>query len=198
MTARLIVFISGSGTNLQALIDAIAAKKLDAEIALVVSNRKAAYGLVRAQAAGIPTLYFPLKPYLEAGRQRETYDRDLAEQIKPYAPALLVLAGWMHVLSPAFLEQFPNRVINLHPGLPGAFPGTEAIKRTFEAYQRGEVEHGGCMVHYVIPEIDAGQVIAQAIVPIKPSDTLEIFETRLRTAEHQLIVEAVRKVLAAS
>jgi formyltetrahydrofolate-dependent phosphoribosylglycinamide formyltransferase len=198
MTPRLVVLISGSGTNLQALIDAIAVKKLDAEIALVVSNRKAAYGLARAQAAGIPTLYFPLKPYLEAGRQRETYDRDLAEQLRPYAPALIVLAGWMHVLSPAFLEQFPNRVINLHPGLPGAFPGTEAIRRTFEAYQRGEVEHGGCMVHYVIPEVDAGEVIAQSVVLLNPTDTLEMFETHLRTAEHQLIVEAVQKVLSAS
>jgi formyltetrahydrofolate-dependent phosphoribosylglycinamide formyltransferase len=198
MTPRLIVFISGSGTNLQALIDAIVAKKLDAEIALVVSNRKAAYGLVRTQAAGIPTLYFPLKPYREAGRQRESYDRDLAEQIKPHQPALIVLAGWMHVLSPAFLEQFPSQVINLHPALPGTFPGTEAIQRTYAAYQRGEVAHGGCMVHYVIPEIDAGQVIAQTVVSLHPGDTLEMFESRLHAAEHQLIVEAVQKVLSAT
>jgi len=197
MTARLIVFISSSGTNLQAIIDAIAAKQLAAEIVLVVSNRKAAYGLVRAQTAGISTLYFPLKSYLEDGRGREAYERDLAAKIKLYRPKLIVLAGWMHVLSAIFLEQFPNQVINLHPALPGAFPGTEAIRRTFESYQRGEVQHGGCMVHYTVPEVDAGRVIVQAVVPIKPDDTLEMFETRLHAAEHQLIVEAVRKVLSA-
>jgi formyltetrahydrofolate-dependent phosphoribosylglycinamide formyltransferase len=191
MTARLAVLISGSGTNLQAIIDAIDAKQLDAQISLVVSNRKAAYGLVRAADAQIPTVYHPLKPYLEDGRGREAYDRDLAEQIRAYAPDLIVLAGWMHVLSPQFLGQFPNQIINLHPALPGTFPGTEAICRTFEAYQRGEVEHGGCMVHFVVPEVDAGQVIAQAVVPIEPDDTLETFETRMHAAEHELIVEAI-------
>jgi len=196
MTAHLVVLISGSGTNLQAMIDAIAARQLDAEITLAVSNRKAAYGLVRAQEAGIPTLYFPLKPYLEDGLGREQYDRDLAAKIKPYHPELIVLAGWMHILSALFLDQFPNQVINLHPALPGVFPGTEAIRRTFEAYQRGAVQHGGCMVHYVVPEVDAGQVITQAIVPMNPHDTLEMFETRLHAAEHQLIVEAVRKALS--
>ncbi len=149
MPPRLIVFISGNGTNLQAILDAVRARELDAEVALVVSNRKAAYGLVRAQEAGVPTLYFPLKPYAD---QREAYDRDLAERVSAYAPRLIVLAGWMHVLSPAFLDRFPRQVINLHPALPGQFPGVDAIQRSFEAWQRGEVEAGGCMVHYVIPE----------------------------------------------
>src|SRR5690606_36942998 len=103
MTARLAVFISGSGTNLQAILDAIAAKTLDAEVVLVVSNRKAAYGLVRAEQAGIPTLYFPLKPYTDAGNSRETYDNDLAECVRPYQPDWIVLAGWMHIFTPAFL-----------------------------------------------------------------------------------------------
>jgi formyltetrahydrofolate-dependent phosphoribosylglycinamide formyltransferase len=195
MAARLAVFISGSGTNLQAILDAIAAKSLDAEVVLVVSNRKAAFGLVRAEQAGIPTLYFPLKPYTDAGRSREAYDRDLAECIRRYQPDLIVLAGWMHVLNPAFLTQFPNRVINLHPALPGAFPGTEAIRRTFEAYQRGEIAHGGCMVHYVVPEVDAGPVITQDIVAIEQDDTLESFEARLHSAEHRLIVEAIQIAL---
>ena len=196
MTKRLVIFISGSGTNFQAILDAIAYRQLDAEVVLVVSNRKAAYGLIRAETAGIPTLYAPLKPYLEAGRGREAYDRDLAEQIKSYQPDLIILAGWMHILSATFLNQFPNAVINLHPALPGTFAGTEAIQRTFEAYRRGEVKHGGCMVHYVVPEVDAGPVIAAAIVPIEANDTLEIFETRMHNAEHILIVEATRKVLA--
>src|SRR5829696_5135566 len=98
MMARLAVFISGSGTNLQALIDAVGDGRLVAEIALVVSNRKAAYGLVRAEQAGIPTLYFPLKPYTEHGLSRDAYDSDLAERVRAYRPDLLVLVGWMHVM----------------------------------------------------------------------------------------------------
>ena len=192
---RLVVLISGSGTNLQAIIDAINAGTLNAEVVLVVSNRKAAYGLVRAQEGGIPTLYFPLKPYSDAGKDRAQYDADLATQIAPYKPDLIVLAGWMHIFSPAFLDVFPRQVINLHPALPGAFAGINAIERTFEAYQRGEVAHGGCMVHYVIPEIDAGAVIVQEIVPINPQDTLADFEARLHAAEHRLIVEAVRRCI---
>jgi folate-dependent phosphoribosylglycinamide formyltransferase PurN len=109
---------------------------------------------------------------------------------------LIVLAGWMHVFSPAFLAQFPDRVINLHPALPGAFPGNEAISRTFESYRRGEVAHGGCMVHYVVPEVDAGPVVAQTVVPIQPDDTLESFEARLHDAEHRLIVKAIRLALS--
>jgi formyltetrahydrofolate-dependent phosphoribosylglycinamide formyltransferase len=196
MTARLVVLISGSGTNLQAILDAIAAKMLAAELVLVVSNRKAAYGLVRAAEAGIPTLYLPLKPYTDAGKSRTDYDLDLAECVRRFSPDLIVLAGWMHVLSAAFLSQFPNQVINLHPALPAAFPGAEAIRRTFEAFQRGNVKHGGCMVHYVVPEVDAGPVIAQISVPIEADDTLEAFEARLHAAEHRLIVEAAQLALA--
>jgi formyltetrahydrofolate-dependent phosphoribosylglycinamide formyltransferase len=195
MAARLVVFVSGTGTNLQAILDASAVGSLDAQIVLVVSNRKAAYGLVRAEQANIPTLYFPLKPYTDGGRTRETYDRDLAERVLPCQPDLIVLAGWMHVLSRAFLDCFPNRVINLHPALPGLFPGTDAIRRSFEAFQRGQVDCGGCMVHYVIPEVDAGAVVAQAIVPILVDDTLDSFEARLHDAEHELIVEGVRQAL---
>jgi formyltetrahydrofolate-dependent phosphoribosylglycinamide formyltransferase len=195
MAARLVVFVSGTGTNLQAILDASAVGSLNAEVVLVVSNRKAAYGLVRAEQANIPTLYFPLKPYTDSGRTRETYDRDLAERVLPCQPDLIVLAGWMHVLSRAFLDCFPNGVINLHPALPGLFPGTDAIRRTFAAFRRGEVEHAGCMVHYVIPEVDAGAVIAQATVPILVDDTLDSFEARLHETEHRLIVEGVRLAL---
>lgn len=192
MARRIVVLISGSGTNLQALLDAISAGQLNAEIVLVVSNRRAAYGLARAEQANVPTLYFPLKPYTEGGRSREDYDRDLTERVRLAQPDLIVLAGWMHVFSPAFLNCFPNRVINLHPALPGTFPGIDAIRRSYEAFQRGETPHGGCMVHEVIAEVDAGRVIAQQIVPILPDDTLERFEARLHDAEHRLIVEAVR------
>jgi formyltetrahydrofolate-dependent phosphoribosylglycinamide formyltransferase len=195
VAAKLVVLISGSGTNLQAIMDAIHAGTLSAEIVLVVSNRKGAYGLIRAEQAGIPTLYVPLKPYLDDGHGRERYDADLATAIAPYHPDLIVLAGWMHILSPAFLKQFPRRVINLHPALPGKFPGTQAIERAYEAFQHSAIEHSGCMVHFVVPEVDAGDVIASSTVPIEPEDTLETFEARMHTYEHRLIVEAIRTLL---
>lgn len=194
LPARLVVLISGNGTNLQALLDAIEKRILHAKIVLVVSNRKAAYGLTRAEKAGVPTLYSPLKPFAEAGR--EAYDTDLAQRVATYQPDLIVLAGWMHVFSSAFLDAFPRKVINLHPALPGVFPGVDAIERTYEAYQRGEVRHGGCMVHYVIPEVDAGAVIAQVNVPILPHDVIETFEARMHEAEHHLLIEAISKVIS--
>jgi len=192
---RLVVMISGSGSNLQAILDAVGDGRLTAEVVLVVSNRKAAFGLERAKKAGVSTLYFPLKQYSEDGRSREQYDADLAEVIRPYAPDLIVLAGWMHILSPAFLNQFPNQVINLHPALPGQFAGTHAIDRAFEAFQAGEISYSGCMIHYVIPEVDAGQTVDTEQVPIYPEDTVETFEARMHTAEHKLIVRAVQKLI---
>lgn len=191
---RLVVFISGNGSNLQAIIDAIQAGQLAARIELVVSNRREAYGLVRAEEANLPTLYFPLKPYLEAGQSRDQYDVVLAERVAAHQPDLIVLAGWMHVLNAAFLERFPQRVLNLHPALPGCFPGTHAIERAYAAFQRGEIDHTGIMVHWVVPEVDAGPVVATAKVPIYPADSLTALEDRVHTAEHDLLVEAIRRV----
>ena len=193
---RLAVLISGNGSNLQALIDATHVGELEAKIVVVVSNRRDAYGLVRAKQANIPTLYFPLKIYLEAGHSREAYDADLAKMVLAYQPDLMILAGWMHVLSPAFLDCFPGRVLNLHPALPGQFAGTHAIQRAYEAFQRGEIEHTGVMVHWVIPEIDAGPVIATANVPIYTTDSLADLETRVHATEHGLLVEAIRRIMA--
>ncbi|MCB8966284.1 MAG: phosphoribosylglycinamide formyltransferase [Ardenticatenaceae bacterium] len=195
MNAKLVVMISGSGTNLQALIDAVGNGRLPAQILCVVSNRQAAYGLTRAQEAGIPTLYFPYKPYKEAGRSRAEYDADLAAKIATYAPDLIVLAGWMHILSPAFLTPFRGRVINLHPALPGQFPGTHAIERAYDAFQKGDIEGSGCMVHYAIPEVDAGEVIASLPVRFRPDETLADFETRMHAAEHDLIVVATDRAI---
>jgi len=196
VTKRLAVLISGSGTNLQAIIDAIAAGRLDARIAVVASNRRDAFGLVRAERAAIPTLYFPIKPYKDAGRPRDAYDADLAAQLEGFAPDLIILAGWMHVLSPAFLNRFPGRVLNLHPALPGEFAGTHAIQRAYEAFQRGEIDHTGVMVHWVVPQVDAGPVLASAVVPIYPGDSLDDLEARVHTVEHRLLVDAVRMALA--
>lgn len=188
---RVAVLVSGSGTNLQALIDAIDVGHLPCEIVVVVSNRKQAYGLQRATDANIPTEYFPLKPYKEADKSRDAYDADLAKLVKQYEPDLIVLAGWMHILSPAFLDEFPQRVINLHPALPNEFVGVNAIERAYEAAQDGEIDHSGVMVHYAIPEVDAGAVIIHAEVPILKTDTLDDFASRMHATEHQLIVHAV-------
>ncbi len=193
---RLVVFISGNGSNLQAILDATATGALDARVVLVVSNRKTAVGLQRAAQAGVRTLYFPLKPYRDAGRTREEYDADLAMAIAGYEPDLIVLAGWMHVFSPTFLNHFANKVINLHPALPGTFAGTEAIERAYDAYRKGEITRSGCMVHYAVPDVDTGPVITQAVVPFEAGDTLEAYEARMHEAEHRLIVSAVRRALA--
>lgn len=188
---RLVVLISGNGSNLQAIIDAINANHLNAEIVAVVSNRKNAYGLERAKKSGIDRVYFPYKPYKDSGKSREEYDADLAEKIVQYQPDLIVLAGWMHILSPSFLDRFPKKVINLHPALPGQFDGIHAIERAYEAYQQGEIDHSGIMVHYAIPEVDAGDVIIQVHVPILDKDTLQDFQNRMQQNEHKLLVQAI-------
>lgn len=194
---NLAVLISGTGTNLQAIIDEAEAGQLpDVNLAVVVSNRRKALGLQRAEQHGMPTELHLLKPYREAGRSREEYDADLAALLRRYDVDWVVLAGWMHILSMAFLKHYPNRVINLHPALPGKFPGTHASERAFEAYQRGEVDHTGVMVHLVPDEgVDSGPVILQEVVPIYPDDTLQTLEDRIHAVEHRLLPEAIRRVV---
>lgn len=194
--AQLAVLISGNGSNLQAIIDATRAGSLDAQVAVVVSNRADAFGLRRAEQAGIPTITFPIKPYRVAGRPRAHYDADLASLVMSFQPRLVILAGWMLVLSPAFLDRFPQRVLNLHPALPGQFPGTHAIERAFAAFQSGEIDHTGVMVHIAVPEVDAGPVIASAEVPITAADTLPELEARIHATEHRLLVAATQAMLA--
>ena len=191
---RLAVLISGSGTNLQAIIDATERGELPGvEIALVVANRREAYGIRRAIAHGLPVIYFPLLPYTKAGRPRTDYDADLARIIAGFDADWIVLAGWMHIFTDALIGHFPNRILNLHPALPGTFPGTDAIRRAFEAFGRGEITGTGVMVHTVPDEgVDVGPVVAQAEVPIMPGDTLETLETRIHKAEHRLLVETLQ------
>jgi formyltetrahydrofolate-dependent phosphoribosylglycinamide formyltransferase len=193
---RTAVLVSGFGSNLQAILDAVAAGKLPGvEINLVVSNRREAYGIKRAIQSGVPVMYFPLAPYTRASRSREAYDADLAALLRALDVEWVVLAGWMHVLSQAFLQHFPSRVVNLHPALPGTFPGTHAIERAYEAYQEGDIDHTGIMVHLVPDEaVDAGPVVAQTKVPIFPEDSLEDLETRIHTAEHRLLVQALQEL----
>jgi formyltetrahydrofolate-dependent phosphoribosylglycinamide formyltransferase len=196
MSARLVVLISGNGSNLQSLLDAIRMRVLDAQVVLVVSNRKDAYGLERAAKAGIPTRYHPLKPYRDAGRSRADYDADLAQMVAAAKPDYVVLAGWMHILSDAFLRHFPYRVVNLHPALPGQFPGAHAIEDAFAAFGRGEIKHTGVMVHLVPDEqVDRGPVILSQEVLIYASDTPEMLTNRIHQAEHKLLVQALIRLI---
>lgn len=194
---KIAVLISGNGSNLQAIIDAAQGDNLPGvEIALVVSNRKGAFGIERATQHGIPVVYFPLLPYSRAGRPRADYDADLAGLVESFGVEWVVLAGWMHVLSEAFVGRFASRVVNLHPALPGTFPGTQAIVRAYQAYRRGEIAHTGVMVHLVPDEaVDAGPVVVQAQVPIQPRDRLDDLEARVHETEHRLLVGALRKLL---
>lgn len=191
---RIAVFASGFGSNLQAILDAVEDGALPGvEVALVVVDRREAGAIGRAIRHGVPVVYFPLAPYRHAGRTVEAYDADLAALVGAFGIDWVVLAGWMHVLSSGFLRCFPSRVVNLHPALPGTFPGTHAIARAYEAYQRGEIAHTGVMVHLVPDEaVDAGPVVAKEIVPIEPADTLETLEARIHAVEHRLLVAALR------
>lgn len=196
--ARIAILISGFGSNQQAIMDAVESGQLPGvEVALVVSNRRDAYGIKRAVKNGVPVVYFPLAPYTQAGRPREEYDADLARIVQAFDVEWVVMAGWMHVWSDAFLQCFPSRVVNLHPALPGTFPGTHGIEEAYAAYQRGEVMHTGVMVHLVPdPAVDAGPIIAQEVVPIHPDDSLEDLEARIHALEHRLLVGALRALLA--
>lgn len=192
--ARIAILISGFGSNQQAIMDAVGAGHLPGvEVALVVSNRRGAFGIKRAVKHGVPVVYFPLAPYTQADRPREEYDADLARIIQAFNVEWVVMAGWMHVWTDAFLKHFPSKVVNLHPALPGTFPGTHSIEKAYDAYQQGEIEHTGVMVHLVPdPAVDAGPAIAQEVVPIHPDDSLEDLETRIHSVEHRLLVETLR------
>ncbi|KAG8701577.1 hypothetical protein FRC09_005276 [Ceratobasidium sp. 395] len=207
---KIVVLISGSGSNLQALMDACASSRIpSAQIAFVLSNRSAAYGLQRAAQANppIPTTVLALKTYVNARARegiqvgREEYDAAVAERILKQVPDvdLVVLAGWMHILSERFLDLMahprPIPVINLHPALPGAFDGANALQRAFDAFQRGEIAHTGVMVHRVVKEVDRGEPLLTRVVEIKKEDTLADLETRVHEVEHDLLVEATIKVL---
>jgi formyltetrahydrofolate-dependent phosphoribosylglycinamide formyltransferase len=188
---NLVVLVSGFGSNLQAILDAVRLGILPARVCAVVSNKAEAYGLERARLAGLPAIAH----VYQKGQDRIDYDRRLADLVASYTPDWVVLAGWMRILSSAFLARFPNRVVNLHPALPGMFPGTHAIQRAFEAYQSGQIEHTGVMVHLVPDEgVDSGPVLNKRIVPILPEDTEETLEVRVHEVEHTLLVETLKNL----
>jgi len=193
---RIAVLVSGNGSNLQALLDATASGQLDAEVACVISNSPTAFGLTRAERAGIPAVVLELRSVLTDGHTRAEYDAMLADLVAGFDPDLVVLAGWMLILGTGFLSRFPDRVINLHPALPGMFPGTHAIERAYAAFGAGEIEATGVMVHRVIPEVDAGPVLVTETVPILEGESRADLEARIHEVEHRLIVTAVQQMLA--
>ena len=189
---RLVVLISGNGSNLQAILDACASGELPASVVCVISNKSDAYGLIRAKNAGVEAVHFAKL----STETRQEYDQRLADYLTAKQPSYIVLAGWMRILSSAFLSSFPNKVINLHPALPDTFPGTHAIERAFEAYQRGEIDRTGVMVHLVPDEgVDNGPVLATEIIPIYKDDTLESLETRVHQTEHRILVQTIKNLL---
>jgi phosphoribosylglycinamide formyltransferase-1 len=193
MNARLVVLISGNGSNLQALLDVCACGDIPAGIVAVVSNKADAYGLARACQAGIPAVVLEKVP----GQERGDYDAKLAELVAAHRPDWIVLAGWMRLLTSAFLDRFPGRVVNLHPALPGTFPGTHAIERSYAAWKAGEIDRTGVMVHLVPDEgVDSGPVLGVQELTFLPAETLEEFEQRVHLAEHDLLVRTIRALVS--
>ena len=192
MTSRLVILISGNGSNLQAILDACASGELPAQVVSVVSNKADAYGLLRARNAGVEAVYFPK----QEDESRQEYDARLAVYVSGCLPDYLILAGWMRILSSEFLSCFPYRVINLHPALPGMFPGMHAIERAYAAYQRGEIDRTGVMVHLVPDEgVDNGPVLGTEEIHFLPDESLEQFEARVHEGEHNLLVDTLKKIL---
>ena len=183
--SRLVVLASGSGTNLQAVLDACADGRLPATVVAVVSDQADAGALVRAGAAGVPAVHVGRHP----GEARADYDARLADVVAGFGPDLVVLAGWMRILTMSFLGWFPDRVVNLHPALPGELPGTRAIERAWQEARDGTRTATGVMVHLVPDEgVDDGPVLGTTTVPILPDDSLESLTARVHRAEHELLV----------
>jgi len=188
MARRIGVLLSGRGSNFEALADSVAAGRIpDAEIAVAVSNREGAPGIDRARARGIETRVIPSK-----GLQREEHDRLVAAALEERRVDLVCLAGYMRLLSPYFIQKFPQRILNIHPSLLPAFPGLEAQR---QAHEYG-VKFTGCTVHFVDENLDAGPIVAQAVVSVRDDDTPETLAARILTEEHRLYTEAVRLVLS--
>lgn len=185
---RLVVLASGSGSNLEAVMNACAIGRIDADVVGVVSNRIDAFALVRADEAGIPA---ELVAALD-GEPRRDYDARLAGAVASFDPDWVVLAGWMRILTTDFLGHFPGKVVNLHPALPGELPGADAISRGWSEALEGKRSESGVMTHLVPDEgVDDGPVLAVRTVPIDTSGTLDAFATAVHDTEHELLVETL-------
>jgi phosphoribosylglycinamide formyltransferase-1 len=178
------VLISGGGTNLKAIIDAIEAKKLDAEICVVLSNQAGAYGLARAKQHGIATAVLDHKSFAS----REDYDQAVVDVLRARAVELVILAGFMRLLSPVFIKAYSNRIMNIHPSLLPSFPGLHVQKK---ALDHG-VRFAGCTVHFVNEECDEGPIIIQAVVPVYPDDDEATLAARILKQEHRIYPRAIQ------
>ena len=188
---RIVVLVSGSGSNLQAVLDACRVGTIAGDVVGVVSDRIDAYGLVRAEDAGVDTELV----VKHADEDRRSYDTRLAGAVASLEPDWVLLAGWMRLLSMDFLGRFPDRVVNLHPALPGELAGTQAIERAWAQAQAGERSESGVMVHLVPDEgVDDGPVLGSRVVPIDLSGTLDTFATAIHDTEHELIVEVLAEL----
>mgnify|MGYP001380137947 CR=1 FL=1 len=181
---RIVVLISGNGSNLQALLDQSAAGQLGGEVVAVVSNKAEAYGLERARMAGTANAVLPSKDYAD----RETFDAALMERIDGYQPDLVVLAGFMRILTPGFVRHYQGRMLNIHPSLLPRYQGLHTHQRAIEA---GDTEHG-CSVHFVTEELDGGPVALQARVPIFAGDDEAAVAERVQVQEHAIYPLVVR------
>ena len=178
------VLLSGGGTNLQAIIDAIEQGRLDAEIRTVASNRESAYGLTRARNHDIPTTVIDHRGHAS----REAYDQVVVEHLESQGVELVVLAGFMRLLSPYFVQSFPNRIMNIHPALSPAFAGLHGQRQAFDY----GVRFAGCTVHFVSEGCDEGPIIIQAVVPVLPDDTEETLAQRILAQEHRIYPRAIQ------
>lgn len=187
MKKRLGVLLSGRGSNFEALADSVAAGRIpDAQIAIVIANREGAQGIDRATAHGIPTLVLPSR-----GLEREVYDRQVVAALRENKVDLVCLAGYMRLLSPYFVQSFPQRILNIHPSLLPSFPGLESQRQALEY----GVKFAGCTVHFVDENLDAGPIILQSVVPVLDSDTEGTLSDKILREEHRIYSEAVKIVL---
>lgn len=184
---RLAILLSGRGSNFEAIANNVASGAIEASIAVVISNRPEARGLDIARQRGLDTLVLPSK-----GMDREAYDRRLIDGLRPFQPDLICLAGFMRLLSAAFVREFPNRILNIHPSLLPAFSGLDAQHQAL-AYG---VKVSGCTVHFVDEYLDAGPILLQAAVPVHDRDTEETLSARILEEEHRIYSEAIRIALS--
>lgn len=187
MNRRLGILISGRGSNLQSIVDAIAQGDLHASIAVVISNRPEAAGLLRAREAGLETVCLRQKDF----DGRDAYDAAVAEELRKRDVNLVCLAGFMRLVGRPLLEAFPNRILNIHPSLLPAFPGLEAQRQALEY----GVRIAGATVHLVTEALDGGPIVLQAAVPVLPADTVETLSARILVEEHRLYPQAIQVVL---
>jgi phosphoribosylglycinamide formyltransferase-1 len=187
MNKRLGILLSGRGSNFLAIADAIASRRLDAEIAVVISNRDDAAGIAVARERGLNARVLP-----SAGLDREIYDRQLVAELEKNNVGLVCLAGYMRILSGYFIHRFPMRILNIHPSLLPAFPGLDA---QHQALEHG-VKFSGCTVHFVDDGLDSGPILRQAVVPVLDDDTAESLSARILEQEHRIYTEAIALVLS--